>query len=190
MSWWCSLCAVTVCVFDFCSTMTSPFLVHLQCSKTCGRGLRKRSVFCSSTDPGAKAVVVPDSMCRQHLKPKAQETCVLRRCPKNERLQWIPTPWGAVRMKQTWSSGFAIEVTHVVFIRIILRKNPPWSTRYLLLETALDDAPCFAGSFCCLVVRVWKCRGRNLTMKRFPHSFDLHLHQTCKHQAVMSLPQN
>ncbi|XP_070686641.1 A disintegrin and metalloproteinase with thrombospondin motifs 18 [Pempheris klunzingeri] len=65
-----------------------------QCSKTCGRGLRKRSVFCRSTDPGAKAVVVPDSMCRQHHKPKPQETCVLRRCPKNERLQWVPTPWG------------------------------------------------------------------------------------------------
>ncbi|XP_060898491.1 A disintegrin and metalloproteinase with thrombospondin motifs 18 isoform X1 [Labrus mixtus] len=65
-----------------------------QCSKSCGRGLRKRSVFCRSTDPGAKAVVVPDSMCRQHHKPKAQETCVLRRCPKNERLQWTPTPWG------------------------------------------------------------------------------------------------
>ncbi|XP_028257784.1 A disintegrin and metalloproteinase with thrombospondin motifs 18 [Parambassis ranga] len=65
-----------------------------QCSKSCGRGLRKRSVFCRSTDPGAKAVVVPDSMCRQHHRPKAQETCVLRRCPKNERLQWIPTPWG------------------------------------------------------------------------------------------------
>uniref|UniRef100_A0A668AZS1 ADAM metallopeptidase with thrombospondin type 1 motif 18 n=1 Tax=Myripristis murdjan TaxID=586833 RepID=A0A668AZS1_9TELE len=65
-----------------------------QCSKTCGRGLRKRSVFCRSTDPGAKAVVVPDSMCRQHHRPKAQETCVLRRCPKNEKLQWISTPWG------------------------------------------------------------------------------------------------
>ncbi|KAM9409006.1 A disintegrin and metalloproteinase with thrombospondin motifs 18 [Pholidichthys leucotaenia] len=64
------------------------------CSKSCGRGLRKRSVFCRSTDPGAKAVVVPDSMCRQHHRPKAQETCVLRRCPKNDRLQWILTPWG------------------------------------------------------------------------------------------------
>ncbi|CAJ1048430.1 A disintegrin and metalloproteinase with thrombospondin motifs 18 isoform X2 [Xyrichtys novacula] len=65
-----------------------------QCSKSCGRGLRRRSVFCRSTDPGTKMVVVPDSMCRHHHKPKAQETCVLRRCPKNERLQWIPTPWG------------------------------------------------------------------------------------------------
>ncbi|XP_027871688.1 A disintegrin and metalloproteinase with thrombospondin motifs 18 isoform X1 [Xiphophorus couchianus] len=65
-----------------------------QCSKSCGRGLRKRTVFCRSTDPGAHAVVVPDSMCRQHHRPKAQETCVLRRCPRNDRLQWIPTPWG------------------------------------------------------------------------------------------------
>lgn len=73
--------------------------VNFQCSKTCGRGLRKRSVFCSSTDPGATAVVVPDSMCRQHHKPKAQETCVLRRCPKNERLQWFPAPWGEVGQK-------------------------------------------------------------------------------------------
>ncbi|RXN17362.1 A disintegrin and metallo ase with thrombospondin motifs 18-like protein [Labeo rohita] len=64
------------------------------CSKTCGRGLKKRSVFCRSTDPGARAVVVPDSMCKLHLKPKAQETCVLSRCPKNERLQWITTTWG------------------------------------------------------------------------------------------------
>lgn len=75
-----------------------PFIpVRSQCSKSCGRGLRKRSVFCRSTDPGVKAVVVPDSMCRQHHRPKAQETCVLRRCPKNEKLQWIVTPWGEVR---------------------------------------------------------------------------------------------
>uniref|UniRef100_A0A672S5H8 ADAM metallopeptidase with thrombospondin type 1 motif 18 n=1 Tax=Sinocyclocheilus grahami TaxID=75366 RepID=A0A672S5H8_SINGR len=65
-----------------------------QCSKTCGRGLKKRSVFCRSTDPGARAVVVLDSMCKLHLKPKAQETCVLSRCPKNEHLQWITTAWG------------------------------------------------------------------------------------------------
>lgn len=94
------LAFVVICLFDFCSIPFTSILVHSQCSKTCGRGLRKRSVFCQSTDPGAKAVVVPDSMCRQHHKPKAQETCVLRRCPKNERLQWIPTPWGEVRQER------------------------------------------------------------------------------------------
>ncbi|XP_061621300.1 A disintegrin and metalloproteinase with thrombospondin motifs 18 isoform X2 [Phyllopteryx taeniolatus] len=65
-----------------------------QCSKSCGRGLRKRSVFCQSGDPGTAAAVVPDSMCRQNQRPKAQESCVLRRCPKNDRLQWTHTSWG------------------------------------------------------------------------------------------------
>lgn len=35
-------------------------------------------------------------MCKPHHKPKAQETCVVRRCPKNDRLQWFTTPWGEV----------------------------------------------------------------------------------------------
>ncbi|KAJ8417741.1 hypothetical protein AAFF_G00225840 [Aldrovandia affinis] len=65
-----------------------------QCSKTCGRGLRKRSVFCRSTDPGAEAVVVLDSMCEPQHRPKAQEPCVVRRCPKKDHLQWATTPWG------------------------------------------------------------------------------------------------
>ncbi|XP_064193284.1 A disintegrin and metalloproteinase with thrombospondin motifs 18-like [Anguilla rostrata] len=65
-----------------------------QCSKTCGRGIRKRTVFCRSADVGAEAVVVLDSMCEPQHKPKAQETCVIQRCPKNDRLQWVPTPWG------------------------------------------------------------------------------------------------
>ncbi|KAJ8252375.1 hypothetical protein COCON_G00216870 [Conger conger] len=65
-----------------------------QCSKTCGRGLRKRGVFCRSTDPGAKAVTLPESACRPSARPLSQETCVVRRCPKNDRLQWLATPWG------------------------------------------------------------------------------------------------
>uniref|UniRef100_A0A665W306 ADAM metallopeptidase with thrombospondin type 1 motif, 18 n=1 Tax=Echeneis naucrates TaxID=173247 RepID=A0A665W306_ECHNA len=96
-----------------------------QCSKTCGRGLRKRSVFCSSTDPGTKAVVVPDSMCRQHHKPKSQETCVLRRCPKNEKLQWIPAPWGEVgtRRREAQGAAAALEVKCAAFSFTLLRKD-------------------------------------------------------------------
>lgn len=111
-SWWYShLCLWLLLHADFFYFL----FVHSQCSKTCGRGLKKRSVFCRSTDPGAKAVVVPDSMCRQHHRPKAQETCVLRRCPKNERLQWIPTPWGEVGTKRHEAQGaVASEVKCVV----------------------------------------------------------------------------
>ncbi|XP_061101201.1 A disintegrin and metalloproteinase with thrombospondin motifs 18-like [Conger conger] len=61
-----------------------------QCSKTCGRGVRRRSVFCRS----AETVVVLDSLCEPQLRPQTQEPCVMRRCPKNQRLQWISTPWG------------------------------------------------------------------------------------------------
>uniref|UniRef100_A0A8C5EZ23 Peptidase M12B domain-containing protein n=1 Tax=Gouania willdenowi TaxID=441366 RepID=A0A8C5EZ23_GOUWI len=90
-----------------------------QCSKSCGRGMRKRSVFCRSTDPGAKAVVVPDSMCRQHHRPNGQETCVLRRCPRNERLQWIPTVWGEVRLqvdhRLRQQRTFRCEISHCCY---------------------------------------------------------------------------
>uniref|UniRef100_A0A3P8S3Z0 ADAM metallopeptidase with thrombospondin type 1 motif 18 n=1 Tax=Amphiprion percula TaxID=161767 RepID=A0A3P8S3Z0_AMPPE len=95
-----------------------------QCSKSCGRGLRKRSVFCRSTDPGAKAVVVPDSMCRQHHRPKAQETCIQRRCPRNERLQWIPTLWGESEF-QCFQNG------KLCWNRHFEQKACPLSNRYV-----------------------------------------------------------
>ncbi|MGH0124666.1 UNVERIFIED_CONTAM: hypothetical protein FKN15_072281 [Acipenser sinensis] len=64
-----------------------------ECSKTCGRGLKKRSVYCSSTNLSNKPSILPDSMCSRDQKPKAQETCVLRRCPKNDRLEWVTSAW-------------------------------------------------------------------------------------------------
>ncbi|KAG7315026.1 hypothetical protein KOW79_021114 [Hemibagrus wyckioides] len=64
------------------------------CSKTCGRGVRTRSVFCHSVSPLSGASVLHDSLCELQLKPKSQESCVMSRCPKNERLQWITTNWG------------------------------------------------------------------------------------------------
>ncbi|MGH0126828.1 UNVERIFIED_CONTAM: hypothetical protein FKN15_007149 [Acipenser sinensis] len=64
-----------------------------ECSKTCGRGLKKRSVYCSSTNLSNKPSILPDSTCSRDQKPKAQETCVLRRCPKNDRLEWVTSAW-------------------------------------------------------------------------------------------------
>nr|AAH94674.1 A disintegrin-like and metallopeptidase (reprolysin type) with thrombospondin type 1 motif, 18 [Mus musculus] len=60
-----------------------------QCSKTCGRGVRRREVLCKS--PAAETL--PESLCSSSPRPEAQEGCVLGRCPKNNRLQWIASAW-------------------------------------------------------------------------------------------------
>ncbi|XP_060041118.1 A disintegrin and metalloproteinase with thrombospondin motifs 18 isoform X4 [Erinaceus europaeus] len=61
-----------------------------ECSKTCGRGVRKREVLCKSSDTGGN---VSESLCSSTLKPASQEGCVLGRCPKNNRLQWVVSSW-------------------------------------------------------------------------------------------------
>ncbi|XP_066876209.1 A disintegrin and metalloproteinase with thrombospondin motifs 18 isoform X3 [Kogia breviceps] len=61
-----------------------------QCSKTCGRGVRKREVLCKSS---ATVEDVPESLCASSPRPESQEGCVLGRCPKNSRLQWVVSSW-------------------------------------------------------------------------------------------------
>ncbi|XP_026527787.1 A disintegrin and metalloproteinase with thrombospondin motifs 18 [Notechis scutatus] len=63
-----------------------------QCSKTCGRGIMKRDVSCKSVGTSILKIV-PESLCNSGTKPEVQQTCVLGRCPKNERLQWVISAW-------------------------------------------------------------------------------------------------
>uniref|UniRef100_A0A8D2LEB5 A disintegrin and metalloproteinase with thrombospondin motifs 18 n=1 Tax=Varanus komodoensis TaxID=61221 RepID=A0A8D2LEB5_VARKO len=63
-----------------------------QCSKTCGRGTAKRDVSCQSGGPSSLKIL-PDVMCNSEAKPETQQTCVLGRCPKNDRLQWVISAW-------------------------------------------------------------------------------------------------
>ncbi|KAK7830351.1 hypothetical protein U0070_018859 [Myodes glareolus] len=60
-----------------------------QCSKTCGRGVRRREVLCKNS----AAETVSESLCSGSPRPESQEGCVLGRCPKNNRLQWVATSW-------------------------------------------------------------------------------------------------
>ncbi|XP_060110023.1 A disintegrin and metalloproteinase with thrombospondin motifs 18 isoform X1 [Heteronotia binoei] len=63
-----------------------------QCSKTCGRGIAKRDIFCKSVGSSVMKIL-PESMCNGEPKPEMQQMCVLIRCPKNERLQWVISAW-------------------------------------------------------------------------------------------------
>ncbi|XP_035192745.1 A disintegrin and metalloproteinase with thrombospondin motifs 18 isoform X2 [Oxyura jamaicensis] len=82
---------VQTCNSQDCPPEWSPGLWS-QCSKTCGRGVKKRDVYCKSTG-SPKLKILPDSMCSQDHKPESQQTCVLGRCPKNDRLQWVISSW-------------------------------------------------------------------------------------------------
>lgn len=85
---------------------------RLQCSKTCGRGLRKRAVLCRSA---ARAEGLPESLCAGLPRPESQEGCVLGRCPKNTRLQWAVSAWSEVGLLSLLRLGwvcFNAQLTH------------------------------------------------------------------------------
>uniref|UniRef100_A0A4W2II95 ADAM metallopeptidase with thrombospondin type 1 motif 16 n=1 Tax=Bos indicus x Bos taurus TaxID=30522 RepID=A0A4W2II95_BOBOX len=64
-----------------------------ECSRTCGKGWRKRSVACKSTNPSARAQLLPDAVCTTEPKPRTHEACLLRRCHKHRKLQWLVSAW-------------------------------------------------------------------------------------------------
>ncbi|XP_030639093.1 A disintegrin and metalloproteinase with thrombospondin motifs 16 [Chanos chanos] len=64
-----------------------------QCSRKCGKGLRKRRVTCMTANPGAHAHALPDALCLAQPKPSSQETCMLKRCPKQRKVQWFISTW-------------------------------------------------------------------------------------------------
>uniref|UniRef100_A0A4W6EP34 ADAM metallopeptidase with thrombospondin type 1 motif 16 n=1 Tax=Lates calcarifer TaxID=8187 RepID=A0A4W6EP34_LATCA len=64
-----------------------------QCSRKCGNGLRKRTVLCTSTNPGAQTQMMPDSVCADLLKPAGQESCFIKRCQKQRKVQWFVSTW-------------------------------------------------------------------------------------------------
>ncbi|XP_072317058.1 A disintegrin and metalloproteinase with thrombospondin motifs 16 [Eucyclogobius newberryi] len=64
-----------------------------QCSRKCGNGLRKRAVLCASASIGSQSHTVSDSLCIHLSKPSAQETCFIKRCPKQRKVQWFVSTW-------------------------------------------------------------------------------------------------
>ncbi|GAB5567391.1 A disintegrin and metalloproteinase with thrombospondin motifs 16 [Prionailurus iriomotensis] len=64
-----------------------------ECSRTCGKGWRKRSVACKSTSPVARPQLLPDTVCSSEPKPRTHEVCLLKRCHKQMELQWLVSAW-------------------------------------------------------------------------------------------------
>ncbi|KAG8133135.1 hypothetical protein E2320_010953, partial [Naja naja] len=64
-----------------------------ECSRTCGKGWRKRTVLCKSFSSSRWDQILPDVACAAELKPKMQETCLMKRCYKNKKLQWFVSAW-------------------------------------------------------------------------------------------------
>uniref|UniRef100_A0A8C6UWE2 ADAM metallopeptidase with thrombospondin type 1 motif, 16 n=1 Tax=Neogobius melanostomus TaxID=47308 RepID=A0A8C6UWE2_9GOBI len=64
-----------------------------ECSRKCGNGLKKRTLLCTSTNPGSQSHTVPDSLCVGLPKPTSQETCFNKRCQKQRKVQWFVSTW-------------------------------------------------------------------------------------------------
>ncbi|XP_075432869.1 A disintegrin and metalloproteinase with thrombospondin motifs 18 [Ascaphus truei] len=63
-----------------------------QCSKSCGKGIKKQEVFCRSVNSGTYKIL-PENLCNIHVKPESHQNCVVARCPKNDKLQWVISAW-------------------------------------------------------------------------------------------------
>ncbi|XP_061772178.1 A disintegrin and metalloproteinase with thrombospondin motifs 16 isoform X1 [Nerophis ophidion] len=64
-----------------------------QCSRKCGNGLRKRTVLCTRPNIGAQSHRLADSFCAGLPKPASQESCFIKRCQKQRKVQWFVSTW-------------------------------------------------------------------------------------------------
>lgn len=67
--------------------------LQMQCTPSCGPGLRHRVVLCKSADHRA---TLPPAHCPPAAKPPTTLRCNLRRCPP---ARWMASEWGEVRQE-------------------------------------------------------------------------------------------
>lgn len=82
-----------------------------ECSVTCGKGLRSRTVVCHSKTPVSK-VVLPDSMCTQQLKPDLQQVCKKLKCP-DPSTKWFITAWS--QCSSSCNQGIRVRKVHCMY---------------------------------------------------------------------------
>lgn len=62
----------------------------MQCSKSCGKGVRNRQIWCRNT---VRDVSVVDDYCAHLKKPKTTKQCERTNCP----FVWVEGEWSQVR---------------------------------------------------------------------------------------------
>lgn len=51
---------------------------------------------CKSTNPSARAQLLHDTACTSEPKPRTHQVCLLKRCHKHKKLQWLVSAWSPV----------------------------------------------------------------------------------------------
>ncbi|XP_055965051.1 A disintegrin and metalloproteinase with thrombospondin motifs 16 [Sorex fumeus] len=119
-----------------------------ECSRPCGKGWRKRTVACRSSDPASpKEALLPDAHCAPQPRPSAHEPCVRRRCPRPKKLQWLVSAWS--QCSASCGSGTQRRVRRCAekYVSGKYRELPtescgPLRPPTLELEQACSEGPC------------------------------------------------
>uniref|UniRef100_A0A8C4QUG6 PLAC domain-containing protein n=1 Tax=Eptatretus burgeri TaxID=7764 RepID=A0A8C4QUG6_EPTBU len=64
-----------------------------ECSKSCGRGIRKRALQCRSMQVSGTLLILPDANCNSSSRPQQQQFCVLQRCRRVISAKWFLSSW-------------------------------------------------------------------------------------------------
>ncbi|XP_054982767.1 A disintegrin and metalloproteinase with thrombospondin motifs 16 [Sorex araneus] len=121
-----------------------------ECSRPCGKGWRKRTVACRSSDPSSpEDALLPDALCAPLPRPSAQEPCVRRRCPRPKKLQWLVSAWSQCSVSCGSGTQRRVRRCAEKYVSGKYRELPaescgPLAPPALELERACGAGPCSA----------------------------------------------
>lgn len=95
-------------------------------------------MVCKSTNPSARAQLLHDSACTSEPKPRTHEVCLLKRCHKHKKLQWLVSAWSQVCSPDSIKVGSTSTLPAACFCLLYLHcvsSHCPSSVSYALSQT-------------------------------------------------------
>lgn len=149
------------------SRLLARFYISIQCSASCGNGVKSRRVKCYSEQSNK---LVPSYFCSTKKKPRRQKKCQIRHCP----YKWVVDQWSQVNPSVSHLDHWlTLARCSVCFphIFVIAKRWHQLLLARLLLPTFLPYKPCLSFSLELLpkpvtaaslhVDRVYLCTFRN-----------------------------